>query len=631
MEKLRSLRAWPHALLEESLKLTGPQLFAFVATAVSMTGYEKLKDLLFPHLTLWQSHSMTIVVAALASLFCAGWAARKNLMVADAVAANSAKSMFLSTMSHEIRTPMNAILGMAELINETQLSREQHQYLEVMTSNGNALLELINGILDLARIESGRLELEQVDFDLTDLVEQTVSAFAGQAHSKGLELAALIARGVPDCLTGDALRIRQVLTNFIANAIKFTPAGEVVVEVEQDRNSKAAGDLVFSVSDTGIGIPREKLNSIFSSFTQVDTSTTRKYGGTGLGLAIAARLVKLMNGQIRVESTVGKGSKFSFNLSLGLAARHISPAPSETLCLVGYRVLVVDDTGINRLIALEAVSSCGASVSESASGAEALNAIREADNQGKPFNIVLLDKRMPNMDGIEVAQHIRAEQHPLQPLILMLSSDDLSTELAQLKAVGINSYLVKPITRRRLFEAIRSVIAGCDRGILTVPSCLAPQTGTKLELAGGARRLRILVVEDAPDNRLLMGAYLRHEPHEIEFANDGLQAVQKFTAWPYDIVFMDMRMPEMDGRDATRMIRRWEKEQRRPRAQIIALSASVLKEEVALAIAAGCDAHLAKPVRKQVLLDIIERSRVLLDSQPPVTREIDGAKLKQVA
>ncbi len=381
----------------------------------------------------------------------------------DALAASRAKSEFLSSMSHEIRTPMNAVLGMADLLTETKLTGEQRRYIDVMVANGNSLLELINSILDLARIESGRMQIENTEFDLTDLIDKTISTFGVQAHSKGLELVARIAPGVPEHLVGDPLRLRQILINFLGNAIKFTELGQVVLEVDWDTDSTEPTALRFSVSDTGIGIAPAKLDSIFTSFTQADSSTTRKYGGTGLGLAIAQRLVNLMKGRIWVESELHEGSKFSFTARFGLAARVISPSAHVLLSLVNYRVLVVDDNQINRLIAREMISNCGAQVDEAESGEAALDAIRAAANASLPYGIVLLDMRMPGMNGLEVARRIRQEHLPMEPLILMLSSDDLAPQLDRLKELGLDAYLVKPITRKELFEAISRVIRDANR------------------------------------------------------------------------------------------------------------------------------------------------------------------------
>jgi signal transduction histidine kinase/CheY-like chemotaxis protein len=532
----------------------------------------------------------------------------------DALAASKAKSEFLSSMSHEIRTPMNAVLGMADLLLDTETSVEQRRYLDVMIANGNSLLELINGILDLARIESGRLQIEKSEFDLTEVIDNTISTFGVAAHTKGLELIARIAPGVPERLIGDPLRLRQVLINLIGNAVKFTSEGQIVLEISRDPESTEPGDLRLAISDTGIGIPASKLNTIFASFTQADSSTTRQYGGTGLGLAIVKRLVGLMGGRIWVESVVNEGSTFYFTVKFGVAARVISPALHLPISLKNHRVLVVDDNLMNRLILREMISHCGAEVTEAASGADTLEALRRATEANQPFKIILLDMRMPVMDGLEVARRIRQQKLPSEPLILMLSSEDFRPQLSRVRELGLDGYMMKPITRRGLFQAISRLLSDVDRnGTTMLPGSVSSEDADAQ--APAFKISKILVADDSPDNRLLIAAYLKSEPYQIEFAVNGKDAIEKFTANRYDLVFMDVQMPEMDGLNATRIIRQWEKDHACSRTPIVALSAAALEEDVRHAIEAGCDLHVSKPVKKRVLLETIRHAEKLMPAR----------------
>jgi PAS domain S-box-containing protein len=610
-----------------------------------------------------------------------------------ALASSKAKSQFLSSMSHEIRTPMSAIVGASDVLSETPLNTEQRKYVEVILSNAHSLLDLINNILDLARIESGRMELEHSDFDLRCVVEEVAQALALRAHEKGLELTVRIVPDVPTALTGDAMRLRQVLVNLLGNAIKFTARGGITVTVERVRGQLAPADaqgvslppndggcsvgeeetarapgttadhratvtspspspaaapasgpaaisdssaarvdpqvrLHFAISDTGIGIPRDKLKAIFMDFTQVDSSTTRANSGTGLGLAIVRRLVELSHGQVWVESELGKGSTFHLMLPFERRSEGSEEYPATAVDLGDVRVLVVDDARIDRLVAKENLAAAGARVEEASCGVEALAAVERAAAESDPFDLVLVDARMPGMDGFEVARSLlkRDMDEPggyAPAVVLMLTSDDLSKQLARTNESGVNHHLVKPIKVSELW----SVVAGAlgltpQKGLQGLPSGAAVAASEQMK----PKSLRILLAEDSVDNRLIVKAYLAHTPHKLDMVENGEQAVARFMAAAgggngYDVVLMDVQMPVMDGHAATRMIRQWELDQRLAKTPIVALTASAFAHDVNKSLEAGCDAHVSKPVRKAALLAAIER--VCARGEPAFVRSGD--------
>jgi PAS domain S-box-containing protein len=524
--------------------------------------------------------------------------------------ANRAKSDFLARMSHEIRTPMNAIIGMADLLWDTPLAAEQREYVRIFRKAGSQLLDLINDILDLSKVESGHLTLESLDFDLGEVLDRTLEMMAIRAHEKGLELALRIAPEVPGMLVGDPARLRQVLINLVGNAIKFTRAGEVTVRVDRDPADPSL--LRFGVADTGMGIPDETRELIFAPYAQVDTSTTRKFGGTGLGLAISRRVVELMQGRIWVESRLDEGSTFYFTGRFAVASAPPPAVDTDPLDLQDVRTLVVDDSATSRLILCEALTAWGALVTQAGDGAQGLAELERANLAGEPYELVLIDRHMPELDGFEVAERIARNPALARSVVLMLTTENRAGDVAFGRELGVDAYLVKPVKRAELLEAIHEAGAGTAR------TAEQPVAGAG-HLLEGAQTLRILLAEDSPDNVLLIQSYLKSVGCTADLARNGEIAVRKFIAGTYDVVLMDVQMPVMDGHTATRQIRQWEADSGRRPVPIFALTAHALPEEVAKSVDAGCTAHLTKPIRRATLLRALEEHaiapvRVLVDA-----------------
>jgi signal transduction histidine kinase/DNA-binding response OmpR family regulator len=544
--------------------------------------------------------AVAVLLLVMVALIWQGFRLRKARRLADK--ANAAKSEFLANMSHELRTPLNSVIGMTRLALETDATAERKEFLSIASASAESLLSVVNVILDFSKLETGKLSMEELVIDLCELVESAAKVFAVPAHQKGLELVCDIAPTCPRWIQGDPVRLRQVLFNLIGNAVKFTPKGEVKVQVAP-RATEQGPVLEFTVQDTGIGIDHEKLAMIFEPFSQADSSTTRRFGGTGLGLAISRALVQLMGGSIGVESSPGQGALFRFTVPMHALTVH-SEWSGESL---QGRALVVDDNPTARTVLERMLRYWGLEVATAADGESALEVLDRAKQAGDAYSLLVIDSELPGMDGFELASHIQSSFGLGHAVVMMLTSDKCNLTAGRCAQLGIVAHLIKPLGRAELLTAARRVLhIGAEVS--------EPEVISKIMHERPARSLRILLAEDNAVNRKLATTILERAGHSVASAENGREAVERVRSGNFELVLMDVQMPELDGLEAARLIRR---EEMRTGAHVamIAMTAHAMTGDIERCLAAGMDGYIAKPFQPRDFLETIETVKSKLDGE----------------